>query len=423
MSEPKKSLRVWLINPYGPLPSEGWRDYSFVVIGRTLAAAGHDVTWWTSNFSHHFKVFRSTGWDSLPIVDGFTVKLVPTPGYRRNIGVGRFVRDGVFAIRTYLRGRNEPVPDLILMYESPLTFGFAGAALARHHKAAAIFDQMDLWPELIVRALPDALRRMGNLLFAPVYWRRRAVFRGIDGAMALARPYLESIIRELPAGSDVPTLIVYNGIDVATFRETMQIPLDEDMRAHFVTSDIKAIFAGSLGPSYDILNLIACAERANEDGLPLKIFVAGDGPLREVVEEAAARLPGLIYLGKLPPSHLPRVYRQCDIGLSCYTAKSNVEMPDKFYDYTAAGLAILNSLEGEVRDWIAAEGLGIHYAGGDSDSLYASLRKMVSDPDALAGMRARSAAVGARFDSSAQHAPLPAFVEEVVTRKRAQSRP
>lgn len=55
-----------------------------------------------------------------------------------------------------------------------------------------------------------------------------------------------------------------------------------------------------------------------------------------------------MYLGKLKPESLSYLYNKSDVGLSIYTEISNVEMPDKFYDYTAAGLPVINSLKGEV---------------------------------------------------------------------------
>ena len=55
----------------------------------------------------------------------------------------------------------------------------------------------------------------------------------------------------------------------------------------------------------------------------------------------------VLYLGKLKPESLSYLYNKSDVGLSIYTEISNVEMPDKFYDYTAAGLPVINSLKKE----------------------------------------------------------------------------
>lgn len=411
---PARPLRIWLINPYGPLPSEGWRDYSFITFGKTLAAAGHDVVWWTSAFSHHFKRHRARDWCDEQICPGFSVRLVPGPGYKRNIGLGRFWRDAVFAWRTYDRGRRLSAPDIILYAENPLTMGYAGYALAAHHGCPVVYDQMDLWPELIVNAAPRPLRGFANAILAPVYARRRRIFRNLDGAIALAEPYLRSVLRERDPDKPIPNIIIYNGVDVGAFRRAMQVPLPEPLAKKMAGKGVKAVFAGSLGPSYDILNLVAVGRLLQAEGSPLRILIAGDGPLRPEVEAAARELPNLTYLGVLPPAQLSAVYAAADVGLSCYTDKSNVEMPDKFYDYSAAGLAIVNSLRGEVASHIELAGAGIQYEAGDPESLHAALTALAADPARLHAARAASYQCGDRFDSVVQHEGLATFLESLV---------
>jgi glycosyltransferase involved in cell wall biosynthesis len=408
-------LRIWLFNPYGPLPDEGWREYSYVTIGSALAAAGHEVVWWTSNFSHHFKTFRSDGWEDRALPSGLTIRLVPTPGYRRNIGLGRLARDLLFGLRAYRRAAKLERPDLVLTSEPATMVGFAGVRLAAKTRAALLYDQMDLWPELIVQALPKRLQPVGNRLFWPVYRYRRSMFRKLDGAMALARPYLDSVVENLPTDRSIPTLVVYNGIDVPAFRALMQRPLPADVAAPLDRPGLKAIFAGSLGPSYDIDAMIDTARALARSNRRITIYVAGDGPGRPRLQEAAGDCPSLVYLGKISPEILPGVYARCDIGLACYSENSNVEMCDKFYDYSAAGLAIVNSLGGEVREWIERADLGLQYRAGNADSLTETLMQMAADERRMGVWRANSGEIAATFDKTAQHARLSNWVESVVS--------
>ena len=411
MSSPR--LRIWLFNPYGPLPGEGWREYSYVTIGSALAAAGHDVIWWTSNFSHHFKTFRSGDWEDRILSSGLVLRLVPTPGYRRNISPGRFWRDIVFGWRAYRRARTLPPPDVVLTSEPATMGGLAGVRLATKTGATLLYDQMDLWPELMVQSLPPRARPIGHLLFAPIYRIRRTMFDKLDGAMALAKPYLTSILDELPVNRSIPSLVVYNGIDVPTFRRVMQQPLPDAMALAFDGPGLKAIFAGSLGPSYDVGPMIDAASAMERAGSNTTIYIAGDGPERPKIEAAAARCANLVYLGKLAPDMLPRVYGRCDVGLSCYSASSNVEMCDKFYDYTAAGLIVVNSLQGEVRDWIEGSGLGMQYRAGDAASLTQALVAIEKDPEQAAQLRQASWNIGMEFNKDTQHARLVPWIEMV----------
>ena len=62
---------IWLVNPYGPIEGENWREYSFNQFGKFLSDNGYKVIWWTANFSHHFKKYRSNGWKDIEVNENF----------------------------------------------------------------------------------------------------------------------------------------------------------------------------------------------------------------------------------------------------------------------------------------------------------------------------------------------------------------
>ena len=55
-------MTVWIVNPFDNLPLEGYRPQRYWLMAQAFAAAGHDVVYWTSDFSHANKAPR--------IVDG-----------------------------------------------------------------------------------------------------------------------------------------------------------------------------------------------------------------------------------------------------------------------------------------------------------------------------------------------------------------
>lgn len=409
---------IWLINPYGPIPSESWRDYCFTMMAETLVDAGHEVIWWTSNFSHHFKKYRSPSWQDIKVNEKFTIRLVPTTSYKKNIGIGRAFRDLVFAIRAYKRGKMQSSPDCIVYSESPLTFGYAGFMLARYHKCPVIYHQMDLWPELIEQAFPEYIQPVLKLLFAPVYANRRWIYQNLDAVIALAKPYLDVPLAEAPVLVTRPHALIYNGIDVQGFRRDMKtLALPSGLLPDKRPSEIRAVFAGSLGPSYDILALLEMAKRLEGSSSNLYIVIAGDGPLRKEVEDYVADPSHnrVFYVGKLAPTLLAALYTVCDIGLCAYSARSNVEMPDKIYDYTAAGLAVINSLRGEVSSIIAENGIGLQYSGGNPDDLYDKLCFLEQNPDARKEMALKSYETGLRFDKISQYANLLDIIDKITS--------
>lgn len=79
-------MRVWIINPFDNLPLEGYRPQRYWLMARGFVAKGHDVTYWTSDFSHATKKMRVLVHEANA---GFTVKMVPTLKYPRNVSLKR----------------------------------------------------------------------------------------------------------------------------------------------------------------------------------------------------------------------------------------------------------------------------------------------------------------------------------------------
>lgn len=413
-------MKIWLINPYGPIPipEEKWREYRFTIIGNYLSSLGHEVTWFTSSFSHHFKKQRSEGWKDIQINENFKITLVPTPGYDKNISFGRIFRDLIFSYKVY-NHKNKVKPDLILYSESPLSFGYGGYKLGKKLSVPVIYDQMDLWPELIINSFSKKIQGIMNTLFYPVFRSRKNIYQNLDGFISLAKPYMDIPLDIAPNLKTKPHEIIYNGIDVVEFRKnTKEVDaILQDILPEKRDGDLWFTFAGTLGPSYDILNLLKVAKTIQDKNLKnIKFLIAGDGPLKKEVSEFISQNGSDVvsYLGKLKPESLAYLYNKSDVGLSIYTEISNVEMPDKFYDYTAAGLPVINSLKGEVGGIVEKENVGINYKPGDEKSMYESVLFLAENEGKRSFYADNSEKIGLIFDKNYQIKKLESFIDEVM---------
>lgn len=405
---------IWLVNPYGPIEGENWREYSFNQFGKYLSSNGYKVIWWTANFSHHFKKYRSKGWKDIRVNDRFIIRLVPTTSYSKNIGIGRIRKDVAFSRNAMNRFKSEKLPDLIIAYENPLTMGGPAFNYAFKNNIPIIYDQMDIWPEFIVRSLKKPLSSIANLFFTPVYKKRKMIYNNLDGAIALGKHYLEFMFEISPRLKKKPNALVYNGIDVNEFRMHLNEKIEIEKIPEKAADEIWCVFAGTLGPSYDIEGIIRCAEMCKKKNIiDIKFIIAGSGPMEEQVKKAEMQLDNLLYIGKLLPSQLIPVYGKCDIGLSTYSAGSNVDMCDKFYDYTAAGLAVINSLTGEISEHIKQKFLGVNYDVNNPSSFLEAIL-ILQDRDKLATAKKNSWNAGLEFDKNNQNKKLLSVVKKIL---------
>jgi glycosyltransferase involved in cell wall biosynthesis len=409
-------MTIWLLCAYGPIPGEHWRDHRYAIIGNALAAAGHDVIWWTANFSHHFKRFRSAHWKDLRVEERFSVRLVPTSSYSRNISFGRLRFELLFAWRTYWRALGESRPDCIMVTDPPQVVGRISVWLGRRFRCPVIFDAIDLWPELFSLALPPRLRAWAPALFSPLYLLRGRNYSHAAAVISLCETYRRVVLRHIPAPRQITSMTIFNGIDVAQFRESMQrigklpgLPVKS-------SGEIWAIYAGSLGVNYDLPTVMEAAALLERRGASMRIVVAGEGPLAATLKAFIRErsLNNLTYLGSLSPDDLALVYKQCDVGICPYGPLSNVAMPDKAYDYMAAGLPFVNSLKGELADYIHTQGIGLPYRAGDASSLADSLEAIADNPSFRHEMAARSRDCAMQFDRRSEYGRLVDMIGELV---------
>jgi glycosyltransferase involved in cell wall biosynthesis len=118
--------------------------------------------------------------------------------------------------------------------------------------------------------------------------------------------------------------------------------------------------------------------------------------------------------GLLPRQAYVNLLARCDLGLVCVKPESMVAVPYKACDYAAAGLAIVNSLPGELQRLIDEHAAGVAYTAGDAASLARAIAGFVTDPSRLTACRqgARRLAA-AEFDRERTYPKFADWLETV----------
>jgi len=402
-----------MVYPYGPIAGEAFRDSRYTLFGKELAQCEYSVVWWTTNYSHVEKIYRTKGWKDIEVSDNFVTRLVPTTPYKKNISIRRLIFEHFFAANMGKKFNKLEAPDMIITAGTGMLNAFRPCwPYAKKHNIPLVYDIMDI-------SLVDTYMSRNHKLLAPFVKlinsisrkRENAFFNAVDGISALGTNQLQYAIRR--AGDrDIQKCLVYNGINVREFRNAMSTNTISEKIGIKEQGWIWCIFTGSLGPSYDIKTIIECAQKCEKNGDKVLFLIAGNGPQREAVERAELECENIKYLGFMALSDLAPFYRKCDIGLCAYAAYSTVDMPDKFYDYCAAGLAVINSLNGEVKDYIIKNSLGAQYQAGDVNSLYSEI-KNISDENILKIFKRNAYQIGDQFDISSQVKHLSEMVASV----------
>ena len=339
-------MTVWLQNPFDNLPLEGYRSQRYWMLAEAFASAGHEVVCFTSDFSHATKCPR--------ILSGtppFRLVLLKTPPYAKNVGWARVRSHRVYA-REWLRVATDaasrlPRPDLIVSSFPTISAAKTALVLGRRFGAKTVVDVQDAWPETFERLFPRPLRFLAKIAFAPLRRRAKRIFAAADRVTGVCDAY-----RELTGRADYRR--AYLGIGLRPLA-----PAPARTRP-----PVRLVYAGGLGRTYDLATLVKAVER-NED---FELDVAGFGAF-------ASACSRIRFHGPLGADDLRALFACCDVGLVPMDASSHVGVPNKFFDYSEAGLAIVSSLKGESADLLRTYRCGATYRPGSAASLAAAVRE------------------------------------------------
>lgn len=405
----KKKLNIWIVNPYGTLPSEGWREYRSSMLARALAVRGHQVVWWISNFEHRSKNFRKSGLINDPLlVKGITILSVECDPYSKNISISRIKYEKSFGKNFKVQAESMIHPDVTIIADPSLFYSKYIIAYLKNKTSKIIVDVLDLWPEQFHVALPRFLRHFGKLLFCYLYYKRNCLVRIADGIVAVSKNHLNAV--KAPKGK--PKLVAYLGVNRNNFIESNSDV--SDLVADFANnSELVITYAGTLGEAYDIHTVIKAVKLTICKNNKVKFIFAGDGPYSKQISLLSKRLStNVLFLGKVSSDELPNIYRHCQVGICSYSPASTVTMPVKLYDYLASGLYIFYSTDGEIDEILTRNSCGTRYRPNKPTELSQLILEYLTKT-AFMFKRDMSLNLAANFDEKLQHDRYAQFIEDI----------
>ena len=273
--------------------------------------------------------------------------------------------------------------DVMLASSTPLTVGLVALAARYVRRIPYVFEVRDLWPEVPYRAgyLKSRALLAISTFFEEWFYREAQTVTLVGRRMCrrlIERGVPEAKVRFLPTGASLGGDSA--GLDEGFRRQT---GLDEPFLA---------VYIGAHGPLNGLGYLLDAAERLGpEDGI--RIVVIGDGAEKaRLVEDARRR--GLGQITFLPPVRHERVLgilRACDVALMIDLMVPGAEyaLPNKFFDYLAAGVCVLSDSDAELWDFLRERDCGVLVSPDRPEELVDALRSLKAHPRRLREMGRR----------------------------------
>lgn len=370
-----------------PKGSAGIRSYE---MARRLLARGHQVTMVCGSYgggetglSQHFVAGRRRGdVDGIDIIE-FDLAYSNADGFvKRGL---TFVK---FALRSIGLAFTEKY-DVLFATTTPLTAGIPGIFARWLRGKPFVFEVRDLWPEL-----PRAMGVIRNPL---VLWAMDvlewASYRSAHRLVGLSPGIVEGIAhRGVPRDriASVP-----NGCDLGIFAAELQPWRPAQVHA----TDLMAVFAGTHGMANGLEAVLDAAVELKRRGRDdIKLLLIGQGKLKAGLQARATRegLDTVVFHDPVNKARLAGLMAATDLGLQIL---ANVPAfyygtsPNKFFDYIAAGLPVLNNYPGWLAEMITEHRCGFAVPPDNPVAFADALEQAAADRDALKAMGQRGRAL------------------------------
>ena len=404
-------MNVWLLSDGEPLPgqADGRRMRSWM-LADMLAGRGHNVVWWASTFSHHRKRVLYADDTELDVSRGLRLRLLACGAYSRHASVRRYLHHRRLGTRFRQVARRLAPPDVIVCACPKIDMAFQALHYARRHGIPIIIDVRDLWPATYLEKFPPALRPLARVVFARDFSRARAVFQGADSLVSMSSGVLNWAARFGGRAETATDRVFYIGYQSELATADVPVPEYLDATKH------KTIFSyvGAFGGSYELDTICDVASRLDAAGRSdIQFVLAGQGPRRDAVARRVKGLRNVTMPGWLDYPAVTQLLAHSHVALAPWNSVRDA-MPNKVFEYLAAGLPLLSSLAGEMEDVLAAWRAGYTYRPGDVDRLTALVEQLADDAGARGAMAAQARVLfRSRFQSSEIYAAYARHVEEV----------
>ncbi len=380
------TLNVWILQTGEPLHIDKGnpRPMRAMNLADSLVKAGHKVVLWSAAFNHQEKQQRRCVKQDIKISSHLEIRLIQSPGYKRNIGVGRILDHVIMAVNLMNRLNSEKVPpDVAFIGYPPIEVAAVMIHWLAKRSSPCILDIKDQWPILFINEFPTILQPLVKILLSPYYYVAKRTMREATGLSSMAESFLLwaiSFSGRLPNKMDrVAALTTPQGLVSIKDLESARRWWDEQGIRSMLEPRI--CFIGSHSPAFDINPIYEAAQYFISKGISCEFVICGGGRSSDEWRNMMNGLPNVIFVGWIDRAQIESLAERSTAAIAPYHNFENFikNIPNKIIDALSLGLPILSPLQGEVAHLINKYNIGLRYGTDSGKSLFQCIELLISD--------------------------------------------
>ena len=137
------------------------------------------------------------------------------------------------------------------------------------------------------------------------------------------------------------------------------------------------MFAGNMGVPQNLENVIEGFIKAKMEDAEL--WLVGGGVMLDPLKDKYGKIKGVRFCGRQPKADMPNWFAKADVLIISLIDKYRLTLPGKFQAYLKAGRPLLGILNGETRELIEENSIGVTADPGDLESIASAYQRLYSE--------------------------------------------
>jgi len=360
-------MKIWFVEIGEPLPVEdNVRLHRYGLFTKYLASKGHQVSLWTSTFSHAPKknFFNE---DTIKIIDGVKVHFLYGKGYKKNVSFARINHQKTFAKKAFsMMSKDTEKPDIIITGIPTIEGASMVKKFSEKYDVPYIVDFRDFWPDDLVTLLPNPLRFFGKILLTGSYRSVKKVVKNSSFIMGSSKKLVDYAGSFLEKSMSLDKYVMPHGypeIILSEYETQQGIKFWNDIGID--DNSFNVCFFGTIGKFFNFDTVIN-AIRANNKLKQINFVLCGNGSKKDHYQNLANGLDNVFFPGWVNQEQIIALMKISKVGLAPYISSWRNELPNKVFEYMAGELAVLSSLGGSFKTLLSKNTFGFSY---NSDSI------------------------------------------------------